>query len=56
MSKTLQELTLKNNFMFGAVMSDEANCKPLLEMILGFPIEKIEISKEQAVWISNKGA
>ena len=49
MRKTLQELTLKNNFMFGAVMSEEANCKPLLEMILGFPIERIEVSKEHSV-------
>ena len=49
MRKTLQELTLKSNFMFGAVMSDEANCKPLLEMILGFSIERIEISKEHSV-------
>lgn len=46
MSQTLQELTLKNNFLFGAVMSDEENCKPLLEMILGFPIGKIEVNKE----------
>ena len=24
--KRLQDLTIKNNFMFGAVMSDENNC------------------------------
>lgn len=32
--KTLKELTLKDNFMFGAVMSDENNCRRLLEMTL----------------------
>lgn len=27
--KTLKELTLKDDFMFGAVMSDEENCRQL---------------------------
>ncbi len=27
--RTLNELTLKDNFMFGAVMSDEENCRRL---------------------------
>ncbi len=40
--KTLKELTLKDNFMFGAVMSDENNCRRLLELILQFPIEREE--------------
>ncbi len=47
--KTLQELTLKDNFMFGAVMSEEANCKRLLELILGFPIARIEVGKERSI-------
>jgi len=47
--KTLKELTIKNNFMFGAVMSDESNCKELLEMVLQFPIERVEISKEKSI-------
>ncbi len=38
--KTLQELTIKDNFMFGAVMCNEQNCKRFLEIALGFPIEK----------------
>ncbi|MGN0312393.1 MAG: Rpn family recombination-promoting nuclease/putative transposase, partial [Lachnospiraceae bacterium] len=49
MSKTLQNLTLKSNFMFGAVMSDPENSKPLLEMILGFPINKIEVCQERSI-------
>lgn len=32
--KTLQDLTIKNNFMFGAVMIDEENCRLLLERVL----------------------
>lgn len=47
--KRLQELTLKNNFMFGAVMTDEEICKHFLEMVLGFPIERVEVSKEKSI-------
>lgn len=46
--RTLKELTLKDNFMFGAVMSDERNCKRLLELILQFPIQRVEVSKEKS--------
>ncbi len=48
-SKTLKELTIKNNFMFGAVMCDEENCKEFLEMVLQIPIERVEISKEKSI-------
>lgn len=34
MKKTLQDLTIKDNFMFGAVMTDPENCKGLLELLL----------------------
>ena len=47
--KTLQELTLKDNFMFGAVMSEEANCKRFLELVLGFPIARVETSREHSI-------
>ena len=49
MKKTLKELTIKNNFMFGAVMCDEDNCKGLLERVLQVPIERVEISKEKSI-------
>lgn len=49
MKKRLKELTIKHNFMFGAVMCDEANCKGLLERILQFPIERVEVSKEKSI-------
>ena len=47
--KTLQELTIKDNFMFGAVMTDEENCRLFLEMVLGFPIERVIVSKEKSI-------
>lgn len=47
--RTLQELTIGNNFMFGAVMCDEKNCKGLLEMVIGTPIDRIEVSKEKSM-------
>lgn len=47
--KTLNDLTLKDNFMFGAVMSDETNCRRLLELILQIPIERVQVSKEKNI-------
>ena len=47
--KTLRELTIKNNFMFGAVMCEEENCKEFLEMVLRISIERVEISKEKSI-------
>ena len=47
--KQLKELTLKDNFMFGAVMMEEENCKEFLELALGFPIERVEVSKEKSI-------
>lgn len=47
-SKTLQDLTIKDNFMFGAVMTNEELCRELLELVLGFPIAKVTVSKEKS--------
>lgn len=47
--KTLQELTIKDNFMFAAVMLQENNCRTFLEMLLGFPIERVETSYERNI-------
>lgn len=47
--RTLQELTIKDNFMFAAVMCDEKHCQRFLEMSLGFQIERIELSKEKSI-------
>lgn len=47
--KTLQELTFKDNFMFGAVMLDPENCRGIIERSLGIPIERVEVSKEKSI-------
>lgn len=46
---SLQNQTIKNNFMFGAVMLDEENCRLLLERVLEIPIEKVEVSREKSI-------
>ncbi len=45
----LQELTIKNNFMFGAVMLNPENCKGIIERILGIPIERVEVDREKCI-------
>lgn len=47
--KTIQELTIIDNFMFGAVMMIPENCKEFLERTLGIAIERMEISKEKSI-------
>lgn len=47
--KSLQELTIKDNFMFGAVMLNPENCKGILERSLGIEIERVEVSKEKSI-------
>ena len=53
--KTLQELTIKDNFMFGTVMMDEEICRELLELVLEFRIAKVTVSKEKyrRNWLSS---
>ena len=47
--KSLQELTFKDNFMFGAVMLKPENCRGTLERCLGIEIERVEVSKEKSI-------
>lgn len=47
--RTLQELTLKDNFMFGAVMADEDICREFLELALEIPVERVVVSKERSI-------
>lgn len=47
--RKLKELTLKDNFLFGAVMVDEENCREFLELALGFKIQKVKVSKEKSI-------
>ncbi|MEG2018217.1 MAG: Rpn family recombination-promoting nuclease/putative transposase [Clostridium sp.] len=47
MSKKLQELDLKDDFLFAKVMSDKEVCKELLEKLLEIKICKIEMPENQ---------
>lgn len=47
--KTLEEQSIKDDFMFGAVMRDPKKCKPLLEYILGIKIKEIRYPELQKV-------
>lgn len=47
--KRLEELTIKHNFMFGAVMSDPENCKGFLERVLQMKIDHVEVSLEKSI-------
>ena len=47
MQKTIDELTIMSDFIFGIVMRQERFCKPLLEFILGIKIKKLVYHNEQ---------
>ena len=47
MIKPIDALTITDDFIFGVVMRDPKKCKPLLEMILGVTINKIEYLEPQ---------
>ena len=47
--RMLQELTLKDNFLFAAVMMEQDNCKGLLELALGIEIEHVEVNTEKSI-------
>lgn len=47
--KDFDELTITDDFMFGAVMSDPKRCKPLLEYILNIRIARIGYAEKQKV-------
>lgn len=48
-TKKLEDLTIKDNFMFGAVMLDPENCKGLIERVLDIEVEKVEVSLEKSI-------
>ena len=47
--KPFEDLTIADDFMFGAVMSEEKNLKPLLEYILDIKIKSISYPERQKV-------
>ena len=44
-----KDLTIKNNFMFGAVMAQPKNCKGVIELVLGMEIDYVEVSREKSM-------
>ena len=48
-NKKFKDLTIRDNFMFAAVMMHGDNCKLFLEMLLGISIKEIEISREKSL-------
>lgn len=47
--KKLKDLTIRDNFMFAAVMIQEDICKKFLEMVLNLKIARVEISYEKSI-------
>ena len=47
--RTLQQLTIKDNFMFTTVMTDEANCLGFLERALDMQIDHVVVDKEKCL-------
>ena len=49
MKKQLKNLTIKDNFMFAAVMLDKENCKGFLERALQIKIDHVEVCTEKNI-------
>lgn len=49
MKRTLQDLTIKDPFMFAAVMSDETQCKRLLSLVLEIEILHVSVVPEKTL-------
>ncbi len=49
MKKTFQELTIKDPFMFAAIMSDEEQCRTLLSIILEMEILHVSVITEKTI-------
>ena len=47
--KTFQELTIKDNFMFCAVMMNPENCRKFLEVVLHMHIEHVDVDQEHSL-------
>lgn len=47
--RCLSDLTIKNDFMFGAVMINPENCKEFLERALEIEIDHVDVSREKSM-------
>ena len=48
-TRRFQDLTIGDNYMFGAVMMENDNCRQLLERVLEMPISRVEVIKEKSM-------
>ena len=48
-NKKFQDLTIRNGFMFAAVMMQDDNSKKFLEMLLQVPIKEVIVSYEKSL-------
>ena len=54
LEKQYEELTLKDDFMFGKIMQDERNCIDMLERLTGNKIEGVKsVISQKAVSVTN---
>lgn len=47
--RCLSDLTIKNDFMFGAVMINPENCKEFLERALEIEIDRVDVRREKSM-------
>ena len=48
-TKKFKDLTIRDAFMFAAVMSDPEICRKVLELALGIPISEVHIQTEKTM-------
>ena len=48
-TKKFKDLTIRDAFMFAAVMSDPEICRRVLELALGIPIAEVHIQTEKTM-------
>ena len=56
--KPVEELTMKDDYLFNALMKDEEICKGVVERLLGIPVREeklLEVQKELSSFYDNKG-
>ena len=49
LSKPFKDLTIKDAFMFAAVMSDPCSCRRLLEIVLEMPVLEVTVDTEKSM-------
>ena len=49
-TRKFKDLTIRDAFMFAAVMSDPEICRRVLELALGIPISEVHIQTEKTAW------